>query len=101
MGDRTLSIDNDMVEKKVTQARGRSKSPKKAVKKKTKAKSKSKARSKSKKKVEKKKIDINSDAARENLQLISHNVQDAYFNRGLGWKAKKKKKGKKKGKKKK
>ena len=41
------------------------------------------------------------DAARENLQLISHNVQDAYFNRGLGWKAKKKKKGKKKGKKKK
>ena len=43
---------------------------------------------------------IFSDAARENLQLISHNVQDAYFNRGLGWKKKGKKKGKK-GKKKK
>ena len=44
---------------------------------------------------------IFSDAARENLQLISHNVQDAYFNRGLGWKKKKKKgkKGKKKKKK--
>ena len=41
-----------------------------------------------------------SDAARENLMLISHNVQDAYFNRGLGWK-KKKKKGKKSKKKKK
>ena len=36
----------------------------------------------------------------ENLHAISHNVQDAYFNRGLGWKAKGKKKGKK-GKKKK
>ena len=41
------------------------------------------------------------EAARENLQCISHNIQDAYFHRGIAWKPKKKKGGKKKGKKKK
>merc|ERR1712141_623706 len=99
MGESAFIVNNAfldfiiMPEKaKSTQSnRGRSKS--KTAKGKKGSKSKSKARSKSKKskKTEKIPIDINSDAARENLVCIAHNIQDAYLHRGIAWKPKKKK----------